>query len=267
GMLYPTTIYSLILVSATLCAWELADRPNLRSGVLLGLGVGAGWLTDQVFIAPAAAMLLWLILGLQRVGIPLARGILAALVVTAAIAVPYLRWLRETSDGKAVFMQKAQYVLYWSRSDSLMATTRQVRMSGAMPFRALAAGEFIQRERELIRDQPAAYAHDVAFEFLHFMAPMPDRVQTKNRFNRGPVLWLGALYFTPVLLLSILGLLTGRVPLRDRMLAAVVVLATAAFYSLFFTQTRYRIPVEPQFCLLAALGLMRLVPDKRNQQS
>ncbi|MEO5987329.1 MAG: glycosyltransferase family 39 protein, partial [Candidatus Eisenbacteria bacterium] len=72
GMLYPTTIYSLILVSATLGAWELADRPNMRSGVLLGLGVGAGWLTDQVFIAPAAAMLLWLILGLQRVGIPLA---------------------------------------------------------------------------------------------------------------------------------------------------------------------------------------------------
>ena len=41
-----------------------------------------------------------------------------------------------------------------------------------------------------------------------------------------------------------------------------IVLATAAFYSLFFTQTRYRIPVEPQITLLAALGALRLIPRK-----
>lgn len=267
GMLYPTTLYSLALVSITLCAWELADRPALRTAALLGVGITAGWLTDQVVVAPVAAVLVWLSLGIRRKGTPLVRGILVSLVVAAALAAPYLRWQQESYGAKAVFMQKAQYVLYWSRSDSVMATHRRVRMPGNMPFRPLSAKEFLQREGQLIRSQPAAYTHDVAFEFLHFMAPMPDRVQTRNRFNRGPVLWLGALYFTPILVLSTLGLFLGRVPLRDRLLAAAIVLATAAFYSLFFTQTRYRIPVEPQLCFLAALGVMRLLPGRRDPQS
>ena len=43
-------------------------------------------------------------------------------------------------------------------------------------------------------------------------------------------------------------------------LLAGVVLATAIFYSFFFTQTRYRIPVEPQLVVLAALGMQRAFP-------
>ena len=39
-----------------------------------------------------------------------------------------------------------------------------------------------------------------------------------------------------------------------------MVLATAAFYSFFFTQTRYRIPVESHLVVLAALGIQRAFP-------
>jgi hypothetical protein len=43
-------------------------------------------------------------------------------------------------------------------------------------------------------------------------------------------------------------------------LLATVVLTTAAFYAFFFTQARYRIPVEPQLVALAALGLASAFP-------
>jgi len=39
-----------------------------------------------------------------------------------------------------------------------------------------------------------------------------------------------------------------------------VVLSTAVFYSFFFTQARYRIPVEPQLITLAALGMASAFP-------
>jgi len=267
AMLYPTVLYSLILAVITLAAWKLADRPTWRRAALLGTAITLGWLTDQVIVAPVSAVMLWLGFRVRQQGAPLLRGIALSLLVAAALAVPYMQWQRAAYGGKAIFMQKAQYVLYWSRSDSLMSKSRAVRMPEQAGFHPLSAREFVARERELVMTQPAAYAHDVASEFAHFFAPMPDRVQTQNRFNRGPILLLGALYAAPLLGLALLGLFVGRVPLRDRLLAAAVVLATAAFYSLFFTQTRYRIPVEPQLCLLAALGAMRLLPGKRNPPS
>ncbi len=267
NMLYPTVLYSLLLLSVTLTAWRLVDRPTKMDAALLGAGLTLGWLTDQVFIAPAFAVLLWLGWHVRRVGAPLARAIVLALVVSGSLAVPYLRWQQEAYGGKAVFMQKAQYVLHWSRSDSLMASSRQVQLPPNHAFRPLGAREFVDQESALLRTQPLAYVHDVAFEFLHFFAPMPDRVQTQNRFNRGPVLGLGAAYTGPLLLLALFGALRGRAAVRHRLLFALVVLTTAAFYSLFFSQTRYRIPVEPQICLLAALGVARLLPDKQKHTS
>ena len=58
GLLYPTLLYSTLLLGVTWTAWELAERPRVRTGVLMGALLAAGWLADMVFIAPAA-MLLW----------------------------------------------------------------------------------------------------------------------------------------------------------------------------------------------------------------
>jgi 4-amino-4-deoxy-L-arabinose transferase-like glycosyltransferase len=259
AMLYPTTLYSLLLVASVTAALALAERPRVLPAAGLGLALAAGWLTDQVMVAPMAAILAWLASQVRRHGARLAVQGLLVLAVMAAVVLPVVARQRQAYGGEAVFMQKAQYVLHWARTDSTMAHTRRVRL-GPGEYRPLPARAFLAREAELVRTQPAAYAGDVAAEFVHFFRPVPDRIQTQNRYNRPHVLIVAALHFVPVMLLALLGLALGRTQAAPRVLLAAVVFATAAFYAFFFTQTRYRIPVEPFLVVLAALGFARLFP-------
>ena len=248
-----------LLAAFTLVAWDLSQRPDGRLGALLGLLLALGWLTDQVFLAPAGAVILWLSLRLPRLGAPLARALAVAALVTATLSLPYMLTL-ERIGGDGVFMKKAQAVLHSARTDPVLAHERWVRYTPDTPFVPLAPHSFLRRESQLFAREPLAYLHDWTWEFLHFFRAVPDRVQTENRFTQPVVLYAGGLYFLALLTLSILGLGFGTGPREGRMLLALVVLSTAAFYSFFFTQARYRIPVEPQLLVLAALGVQRAFP-------
>ncbi len=259
GLLYPTTLYMLLLAWFTLVAWDLGQRPRGRLGAAFGLLFALGWLTDQVFVAPAAAVGLWVALRLPRLGAPLARALAVAAIVTAALTLPYVLTL-ERIGGDGVFMRKAQAVLHSARTDPILAHDRWVRFPPDAPFVALSPHGFLRREGQLFARAPLAYLHDWLSEFLHFFRPVPDRVQSENRFTQPVVLYAGGLYFLVLLTLAILGLGFGTGPRDGRVLLALVVLTTAVFYSFFFTQARYRIPVEPQMIVLAALGVQRAFP-------
>ncbi len=259
GMLYPTMLYSTLLMAAVSAAIAADDAPSARLGAGMGAALSLAYLTDPVALAPALALFAWLAAGVRanrRLLGTLAAAVLAAVVLLG----PYVAWRKAAYGNKAVFMQKAQYVLHYSRTDSLLAEGRRVQLPKGMPYTPLATGAFVKQELRILREQPAAYLHDVGSEFLHFFQAMPDRIQTQNQYSRGPVLLLGAVYFVPVLLFSILGLLFGGGAPRQRWALALLVLATAFLYSLFFTQTRYRIPVEPMMAVLAALGVVRVFP-------
>lgn len=260
GMLYPTTLYTLILAGLTLAAWEIYERPRARWGAAFGVLVALGWWTDPVVLAPALALLAWMALGLRRGRRPLAGALLAAVVLAAALLVPYLHWKGSAGHGGNMFMAKAQYALWSARSDPVLSAHRLVRYGPGVRFEALDPPRFVAREAALFARQPGEYAHDVLWEFGHFFQPLPDRVQSQNRYNRPLVLLVGAAYFVVVLMFAPIGLLAGAGPRRGRWLLAAVVFSVAAFYALFFTQTRYRIPVEPELIVLAALALQRLFP-------
>jgi 4-amino-4-deoxy-L-arabinose transferase-like glycosyltransferase len=259
GLLYPTTLYMTLLAAFTLVAWDLGQRPRGRDGALLGLLFALGWLTDQVFLAPAGAVGLWLVVRLPRLGAPLARSLAVGAIVTAALTLPYVLML-DRIGGDGVFMRKAQTVLHSARTDPVLAHDRWVHFAPDTPFTPLSPQGFLRREGRLFAHAPLAYLHDWVWEFLHFFRPVPDRVQSENRFTQPVVLYAGGLYFLVLLTLAILGLGFGTGPRDGRALLALVVLATAAFYSFFFTQARYRIPVEPQLIVLAALGMQRAFP-------
>jgi hypothetical protein len=260
GLLYPTTLYATLLAASTLVAVDLSERPSLRLGAILGALFALGWLTDQVFLAPAGAVSGWLLVGLsRRGGAPLARALGVAGIAAAAVALPYILTLQR-DGGQSVFMRKAQAVLHSARTDPILSHDRWVHFPPDAPFEALSVKRFLLREAQLFSHAPLAYVHDVAWEFLHFFRPVPDRVQTENRFTRPDVRYVGGVYFLVLLVLAGLGLWFGAGPREARILLACVILTTAALYSFFFTQTRYRIPVEPQMLVLAALGLHRAFP-------
>ena len=260
GMLYPTTLYASLLTGITALALLLVDEPTTARAITLGLLVPLGWVTDQVIIAPLTVVALWLFAQRSKAGAGFGRAMGITAVVVVILVGSWIGVQREAYGHNAVFMQKAQFVLHWSRSDRMMEADRHVHLSPDSVWTPLPTKAFLAQEWHLLSTQPADYVHDVMWEFLHFFKPMPDRVQTKNQYSESPILLIGAIYFLPVLLFSIVGFLAGSGRWRERILLALIVLATAGFYSLFFTQTRYRIPIEPLMIVLAAVGLQRLFP-------
>jgi hypothetical protein len=259
GLLYPTVLYSTLLLGIMVVAWDLSLRPGVARAALLGVLVVAGWLTDMVIVAPLTAVALWLLVRVRRPGWALARALAVTTATTALLALPTLQLLR-SQGGDRVFMGKAQAVLHFARTDPVISRPRWIRHAPGTPFVGLSPGALVAREWGLLRSRPGAYLHDYAFELLHFFQPLPDRVTSQNRFNRLPVLLAGAAWFSLVLLLAVAGAARGAGPGRGRVLLAGVVLATAAFYAFFFSQTRYRIPVEPQLIVLASLAIPRAFP-------
>jgi len=259
GLLYPTLLYSIVLMALTLLAWEIREQPTILRGALFGTLVVCGLLIDMVIVAPVLGIGAWLLVSGRRQGSRFALAIAAIVATVVILAAPF--FLLERSQGRdRVFMAKAQAVLHFARSDTVVSRDHWIRVPPDEPFVPLKPGAFVAREFKLFRTQPAAFLHDYILELLHFFKPLVDRVTSKNRFNTLPVLIVGAAWFVALLSLSMVGLLGGVGPLRGRLLLATVVWSTAAFYSFFFTQARYRIPVEPQLITLAALGMASAFP-------
>jgi len=259
GLLYPTTLYMLLLISFTLVAWDVTVRPTLGRGAALGGLLALGWLTDQVFLAPAFAVGVWLVLRRKRPLAPYVRSLAAAALVAAVIGFPYARMLQR-AGGDGVFMRKAQTVLYSARTDPVLASDRWIKIPPGTPFKPYSPRGFLRSEFELFTREPVAYVHDWLSEFLHFFRPIADRLQAKNVYTQWLILFFGGVHFVALLTLAVLGFGFGLGPRSGRALLATVVLSTAVFYSFFFTQTRYRIPVECHLVVLAALGVQRAFP-------
>ncbi len=263
SMLYPTSLYTFILAAMTLAAIRLAESARSRDAVLLGVLAMLGWMTDTVIAAPMIALFLWMLTRVRTAGPALVRAMLVVAVTMIAVMTPYQLVRRHAGGSPQAFVQKSQWVLHFARTDSTLSANRWVELPAGESGSTLPMGEFLRHELHLMATQPIAYAHDVGFEFVHFFAPMPDRVQTRNQYNQPSVLIVGAIYFTPVLALFLFGLWRGRGRRDQRLVLALVVFTTAGFYSLFFTQTRYRIPVEPQMIALSSLGVAALVERRR----
>lgn len=258
-MLYATSPYTFFLLATVVTAVAFDRRPGTARALWLGVLMALVTFTDQVGLVPLAAVGLWLLAGIRGGG----RGRLGRIVLAFAVALllglPYMFWHASTYGRTNVFMAKAQYVLWAVRSKPDLAGERAIQDSSKV-FQPLGAEGFARRELGLLRQRPGAYLSDYGREFVHFFDPMPDRIQTRNTYSRGPFKLAAALFFVPVLLLSLLGLARGAASWRHRILLAAVPLSTAALYALFFTQTRYRVPVEPPIMVLAALGLLSLLP-------
>jgi 4-amino-4-deoxy-L-arabinose transferase-like glycosyltransferase len=258
ALLYPTVLRTLCVLAATLaCVW-MVRHPSLASAVLLGLALAAGWYTNPAFAVQGAALVCGLVLVAWRRRGALPRTAAGAIAIAVIACAPSL-WIASSGKGE-VFMAKAQYVMHVARSDPAFGPDRLVRIAPDTPFAPLGTGAFVRREWELMRTQPVAYLHDYVDELVHFFAPVPDRLQTSNVYTRPVVKAVAAIYFVPVLGFGLYGLWRGRARRCDRIFLLLPIVATAAFYAMFFTQTRYRVSIEPLLIVAAGLGLQRAFP-------
>lgn len=254
-MLYPNALYTLLLLGATLCAHALAEGAGFAVAAGLGATLALIVFTDPIGAVPALVLLPWVIVASARRRAAV-RHVLVAMLVAAVLLGPWLA--RPHAAGGAGFVAKAEYVVWVARHAPAIVGGHTVHDPADSVFQVRPATAFVRHELALVRTQPGAYLHDVAFEFAHFFAPVPDRLQTSNVYTSGPARTAVLVYMLPLLVLAALGALIGAARGRDRWLLALLPLATAATYAFFFTQMRYRVPVEPQLLLLAALAVVQL---------
>ncbi len=90
-------------------------------------------------------------------------------------------------------------------------------------------------------------------EFLNFWSPKIKRITTSSNVNF--VMNLASfLFFTPLLVLSLIGIAALRKQWRSLLLVLIPVANISLFYSVFFTELRYRIPIDGFLIVLAAIG-------------
>jgi hypothetical protein len=252
-MLYPTTLVALLLVLATLAARAVREGSGPAAAVGLGAALGGAWLADQVVLAPMLGLLAWIAIGRAPSGRRRFEAIALAAGAAAVVAAPWIAYRMLVLRTSPVFLSHAQYVLDEARHSDGVVGGHLLRDSTAWgQWHASSLPQLLARELGLLLRRPWEYAHDVGFEFVHFFAPFPDRIQTVNRYTGAFGRWLVAAYFAPVLLLSLAGAGVRRFARADRALLWLVPLSTAAAYAFFFSQMRYRIPVEPELIVLAA---------------
>jgi len=259
GLLYPTALYTLILLGATLLARRIARRPSWAAAAGLGGVMTLAWLTDQIVVAPLAGLFVWMLIAGRASGWRVPAAAAVAIVVAFLLVTPWVRYRDRTYHNADIFMAKAQAVIYFARHDTTTYGSRAVRDTSSH-YHTLNTGEFVKREWGLLTTQPAGYIGDWVREFVHFFKPFPDRMTSRNEYTKEGPRILATVYFLLLFLLAGLGLWSRRLRWGDKALLLTVLLSTDAMYSFFFTQTRYRVPTEPCFIVLAAAGVLVLLP-------
>jgi 4-amino-4-deoxy-L-arabinose transferase-like glycosyltransferase len=263
GLLYPTLITTLLLIAVLFF--------SLR-----------GW-EDK---SPLHFLLAALCLGMATMATPVSLAFLPCLV-GALLLRRGMSWWRRLSTTGLMLLIMAGCILPWTayyyhRHGQIILV--DARAERHMPD--LAGNESpenhskgpLGRVESMVTHPGRAFVR-VGSEFLHFWTFIPDRVVTKDEDYRqqrhaedarlitnheltAPWLdYVSILTYGPVFILAIMGLIVHLKRRRILILPLMLLLSQALGYSLFFTQVRYRLPVE--FCLmLFAAGGAAAIYDK-----
>ncbi|HPG40404.1 MAG TPA: glycosyltransferase family 39 protein [bacterium] len=104
-------------------------------------------------------------------------------------------------------------------------------------------------------------------EFINFWNPKITRVISEETQPGRIMQLVSILSFTPVLLLFPVGIWALRKKMKMLLLFLIPVIALAGGYSLYFSQTRYRIPIDGLLILLAMQGLCYIIARFGNKDA
>jgi len=258
GLVYPETLITVLLAGAVaLLLSALGERSPGRPVLMLmaGLLLMLATMAKPVVAATLLGICAWLVLSRGR------RSFRPVGLLIAGFCLPLALWAGISSYcfGKVIVSDPRTISFIDKAGSTNMEEVRKGRIRRAM-------------------EDPAGFVLNFASEFAHFWQIYPERVvmsdqalrdkfhQRDSRVVRKTVFsssnsltdWASMLSIGPVFLLALAGMvfLVRNRQWSELSLFLFLILSFAFAYSFFFTQLRYRIPVEPYIILLAGHGLV-----------
>jgi len=111
---------------------------------------------------------------------------------------------------------------------------------------------------EIIRSQPLRTVGLYTSKWLNFWRPFPN-TYSRNRWTGVLFQWVGALSYTPVLVLGLAGLWLMRRRGASLSLLVAMLVAIPTVSSFFITTVRRRLPVEPYLMIAAAVTVVHVL--------
>jgi 4-amino-4-deoxy-L-arabinose transferase-like glycosyltransferase len=128
--------------------------------------------------------------------------------------------------------------------------------------------DFLQREpatlSKIFKDYPVEFLTQHFWrEFRNFWSPYVTRISTRSERPNRILQIFSFVFFLPVLLFFPVGIWFKRGEWRKLFLLLIPVICSSIGYSVYFTEIRYRIPVEGFVIILALYGIENIFLKKR----
>jgi 4-amino-4-deoxy-L-arabinose transferase-like glycosyltransferase len=271
GFLYSETIFTLLLLLATLVLFRARD---VKLVALAGFLAGLACLAKPSALAFLAAGVIW-ILVTARWSWRRRAALSAVLVITGLLTIVPWLWRNYLVFGEVTPLDaRAEVHLPYKvdgRFISKLEYFRTRKKKTKFVSHKDAAVDIVQA--------PGAYAVYVAGQMKRLWTIQPDQLQTANVEVRKKAAaqdarmlvknhpaekvqrfaWLFSVVLTPYYLLAFLGVWAGRAQLRKGFLFLLLILGYSFGYAMFFARLRYRLPIEPFVALFSAVGLWSLL--------
>jgi len=270
GLLYPTLLTSFLLICVIYLIILALKKNSVLWLVIASLCLGLASLAVPVSLAFLPFLILWFFL---FSGFESKRKVSYSIISLSVVVICLSPWIYRCYDlyGKFVLIDPRV-------SKHLPVVSQETE---------LGKGEKVPSEQRigLILSHPGKFLLNVSGEFIRFWKFVPDRVVTKNKDYRiernqmdermvvdNPytshwVDWVSILTYGPVFILAIIGVVLGLHSWRFLSLPVFLLLSHAIGYSFFFSQTRYRLPVEFCLMILAGSGVVGLWTWLRGRKS
>ncbi len=252
GLLYPTLLTTFFLLGVIFFLFQAMEKKSILCLVFAAFSLSLAALATPASLAFLPFLLIWFIFISKLVW---KQRLIFAGVSLAVVLLCLLPWT---------------YYSYQRSGQLVLIDARAERHLPQMDKTAAGSGSVSNGSLQGIAANPGKFALRVGKEFLHFWSFIPDRIvskdeqylekrhkddprlMTKNPFVSPWLNYVSILTYGPVFILGILGLILLRNKWWALSLLFLLLMSQALGYSLFFTQVRYRLPVE--FCLMIFAG-------------